>query len=72
MSTLDSTAADLDRFDRAILAALVADARISIADLAPKVGLSSTACARRLKSLEERGVITGYQLPSIISGSGSR
>ncbi len=60
MSTLDSTAADLDQFDRAILAALVADARISIADLAPKVGLSSTACARRLKSLEERGVITGY------------
>ncbi|MGB9186608.1 MAG: Lrp/AsnC family transcriptional regulator [Methylovirgula sp.] len=53
-------ALDLDRFDRAILAMLVADARTSLADLAPKVGLSSTACARRLKALEERGVITGY------------
>ncbi len=51
---------DLDCFDRAILAALVADARTSLADLAPRVGLSSTACARRLKGLEERGMITGY------------
>ncbi len=56
----DSGDLDLDRFDRAILAVLVADARTSLADLAPKVGLSSTACARRLKALEERGVITGY------------
>jgi Lrp/AsnC family transcriptional regulator, leucine-responsive regulatory protein len=56
----DSEALDLDRFDRAILAVLVADARTSIVDLAPRVGLSSTACARRLKSLEERGIISGY------------
>ncbi len=56
----DFTAADLDQFDRAILAALTADARVSIADLAPRVGLSSTACARRLRALEERGVIAGY------------
>ena len=61
MAAQDSTAQDLDRFDRAILAALVADARITIADLAPHVGLSSTACARRLKALEERGIITGYR-----------
>jgi DNA-binding Lrp family transcriptional regulator len=60
MAAQDSTTHDLDRFDRAILAALVADARISIADLAPHIGLSSTACARRLKALEERGIITGY------------
>ncbi len=57
----DSGGPELDRFDRAILAALVADARTSLADLAPKVGLSSTACARRLKALEERGVIQGYR-----------
>jgi len=57
----DSAASELDQFDRAILVSLVADARISIADLAPRVGLSSTACARRLKGLEERGVITGYR-----------
>lgn len=56
----DSGDLDLDRFDRAILAVLVSDARTSLADLAPKVGLSSTACARRLKALEERGMITGY------------
>ncbi len=51
---------ELDRFDRAILAALGADARMSLADLAPKVGLSSTACARRLRALEEQGAIKGY------------
>ncbi|HYP56704.1 MAG TPA: Lrp/AsnC family transcriptional regulator [Beijerinckia sp.] len=53
---------EIDRFDQAILAALVGDARTSIVDLAPRVGLSSTACARRLKALEERGVIKGYHL----------
>ena len=56
----DSDEIELDRFDRAILAALGAEARMSIADLAPKVGLSSTACARRLKALEEQGTIRGY------------
>ena len=56
----DSPEIELDRFDHAILAALSADARMSLADLAPKVGLSSTACARRLKSLEDQGAITGY------------
>ncbi|HLH11042.1 MAG TPA: Lrp/AsnC family transcriptional regulator [Methylovirgula sp.] len=60
MLTQDSADQDLDRFDRAILAALAADARISIADLAPRIGLSSTACARRLKALEERRIIQGY------------
>ncbi len=60
LAAQDSTT-ELDQFDRAVLAALVADARISIADLAPRVGLSSTACARRLKALEEHGVITGYR-----------
>ncbi len=63
MATLeqDSREEALDRFDYAILSALVADARTSLADLAPKVGLSSTACARRLKALEEAGVIKGYR-----------
>jgi Lrp/AsnC family transcriptional regulator, leucine-responsive regulatory protein len=58
--TQDSDDLDLDRFDRAILAVLAGDARTSIVDLAPRVGLSSTACARRLKALEERGIISGY------------
>jgi len=56
----NQTQMELDRFDRAILAALVGDARISIVDLAPRVGLSSTACARRLKALEESGLLRGY------------
>jgi Lrp/AsnC family transcriptional regulator, leucine-responsive regulatory protein len=56
----DSDDLELDRFDRAILSVLVGDARTSIVDLAPRVGLSSTACARRLKALEERGIISGY------------
>jgi hypothetical protein len=60
MVAQDSTDIDLDGFDRAILTALVAEARISIADVAPQIGLSSTACARRLKALEERGIVTGY------------
>jgi DNA-binding Lrp family transcriptional regulator len=58
--TQENTADELDRFDEAIISALAADARASIVDLAPKVGLSATACARRLKSLEERGIISGY------------
>lgn len=58
--TQESGGIPLDRFDQAILSALVADARSSLAELAPRVGLSSTACARRLKALEERGLISGY------------
>lgn len=50
----------LDGFDQAIITALAADARTTIVDLAPKVGLSATACARRLKTLEDEGVISGY------------
>lgn len=53
---------DIDRFDQAILASLAKDARISITDLAPKIGLSATSCARRLKTLEEAGLIKAYQI----------
>jgi len=53
---------DLDRFDRAILSALVDDARLSIVDLAPRIGLSASACARRLKALEEQGIVKGYHV----------
>jgi len=51
----------LDRFDIALLTELLQNGRASHVDLAEKVGLSSTSCARRQKSLEENGVITGYQ-----------
>lgn len=47
----------LDRIDRNILDAIQANARISNLDLAERVGLSATPCARRVKHLEETGVI---------------
>lgn len=47
----------LDKFDCAILAALQADATLSISGLSEKVGLSSTPCWKRVKRLEEDGYI---------------
>ena len=47
----------LDKFDCAILAALQADATLSISGLSEKVGLSSTPCWKRVKRLEEEGFI---------------
>ncbi len=47
----------LDRTDRRILALMQRDARISNLELAEKVGLSPTPCSRRVKRLEESGVI---------------
>ena len=49
----------LDEIDRRILAALQRDGRLSIVDLAGQVGLSATPCLRRVKRLEQSGVITG-------------
>lgn len=51
----------LDALDRAILTALLADGRQSQVELAEHVPLSATAIARRIRTLEERGVICGYQ-----------
>ena len=51
----------LDRFDRAILNVLSEDARISIADLARRIGLSKTPTQTRLRRLEAEGIITGYR-----------
>ena len=48
---------DLDRFDYAILGALQVDGTLSVAELAEKVGLSTTPCWKRLKRLEEEGYI---------------
>ena len=46
--------------DRAILAELQRDARLTMQQLAEKVGMSSSACWRRVRSLEESGVIDRY------------
>ncbi|XOV89710.1 MAG: Lrp/AsnC family transcriptional regulator [Pseudomonadota bacterium] len=48
---------DLDRIDKRILEALQQNARISNLELADKVGLSPTPCLRRVKRLEESGII---------------
>jgi len=48
---------DLNRIDAKILARLQAEADITIAELADAVGLSSNACWRRVKAMEEAGVI---------------
>ena len=48
---------DLDTFDLKILTALQRDATQSMDDLAAAAGLSRNACWRRMRNLEERGVI---------------
>lgn len=50
----------LDRIDRKILARLQEDGRIANAELAEAVGLSASACLRRVKALEQAGVIDRY------------
>lgn len=50
----------IDQTDRRLLRALQADGRMAVTALAEAVGLSATPCLRRLKRLEEAGVVTGY------------
>ena len=52
--------ADLDTIDRKILAVLQQDGRKSIAELAEQVGLSPSPCLRRVRMLEDAGVIARY------------
>lgn len=51
---------ELDAIDRKILRALQADGKISVGELAQRVGLSPSPCARRVRLLEKEGVIRGY------------
>lgn len=55
-----SDLAILDDTSRAILRVLQAEGRLSVQDLAARVGLSATPVARRLRALEENGLIAGY------------
>ncbi|MFT4012208.1 MAG: Lrp/AsnC family transcriptional regulator [Paracoccus sp. (in: a-proteobacteria)] len=50
----------LDATDRRILTLLEAEGRLPILELAGRVGLSPTPCGRRVKRLEEAGIIRGY------------
>ncbi len=59
--TADRHGSALDRYDLAILQALQADARLSNAELASRIGLSAAPTWRRVKWLEEQGYITGYR-----------
>ncbi|MDA3887658.1 MAG: Lrp/AsnC ligand binding domain-containing protein [Allgaiera sp.] len=58
---MQADAADLDRFDRAILRVLSVEGRVSATELARRIGLSKSPTQARLKRLEEAGVITGYR-----------
>lgn len=51
---------ELDRIDHRLIERLVADGRVSNAELAQHVGLSQSACLRRVQRLESAGVIEGY------------
>ena len=51
---------DLDKIDRELLRSLQADARATNAELAQRIGLSPSACLRRLQRLERSGVIRAY------------
>ena len=50
----------LDRYDLQILNILQQDGRISNQELADRIGLSASPCLRRVKALEEAGLIIGY------------
>ena len=50
----------LDDIDRKILAILQADGRITNVELAHQVGLTAPPCLRRVRALEENGIIEGY------------
>lgn len=52
--------ATLDNIDRRLLAELQAEGRVTNVDLARRVGLTAPPCLRRVRSLEDAGVIRGY------------
>ena len=52
--------ANLDQIDRRLLAELQAEGRVTNVDLASRVGLTAPPCLRRVRALEELGVIRGY------------
>ncbi|EGR1121273.1 TPA: Lrp/AsnC family transcriptional regulator [Vibrio parahaemolyticus] len=51
----------MDKIDRQLFHLIQKDATLTTAELADQVGLSASPCARRLKRLEQEGVISGYR-----------
>lgn len=60
MMTKDKQSHEMDKIDKQILKELCQDARLPISELADRVNLSATPCNRRVKQLEDTGVITGF------------
>jgi Lrp/AsnC family leucine-responsive transcriptional regulator len=58
---MEISAMHISDIDRRILRVLQSEGRISASELARRIGMSETSCLRRMKSLEEAGVILGYQ-----------
>ncbi|WP_305074773.1 Lrp/AsnC family transcriptional regulator [Propionivibrio sp.] len=52
---------EIDRHDRQILSILQENGRISNQDLADRIGLSPSPCLRRVRTLEEAGIVIGYR-----------
>lgn len=52
---------ELDRYDRHILEVLQEEGRISNQELADRIGLSPSPCLRRVRTLEESGLVSGYR-----------
>lgn len=52
---------NIDRYDQQILEILQVDGRIANQDLADRIGLSPSPCLRRVRALEESGLILGYR-----------
>ncbi|TWF58545.1 Lrp/AsnC family transcriptional regulator [Neorhizobium alkalisoli] len=61
MDKRDGFYGDLDQFDRKIIDAVSEDARISVTDLAEKIGLSKTPVNARLKRLVQEGYVLGFR-----------
>jgi Lrp/AsnC family transcriptional regulator, cysteine-sensing transcriptional activator len=49
----------MDKFDKALLTRLQQDASLSVGELAEKIGISKSACWRRIQKLDDQGVIRG-------------
>ena len=61
----------LDRIDRQIIAQLAADSSLTNERLGEKVGLSPSAAHRRVKALEEAGIVEGYRARISTAGRGN-
>jgi DNA-binding Lrp family transcriptional regulator len=70
-STAGHPAAELDQIDWALLARLTADGRLANNALAAAVGIAPSTCLARVRSLRERGVITGVHTEVDLSALGT-